>query len=305
MSGRTPAPRALIAAALLLGAAAAVVAQGRFDAVQIKPEKLADGIWVLTGSGGNIGMCAGPDGVLLVDDQYAELSPKILAAVKTLSDRPLRWIVNTHWHGDHVGGNENMANAGATIVAQDNVRRRMIEGQVDKTSGRKIDPAPAKALPVLTFNDSAAIHVNGEDVVIFHVAAAHTDGDAIVWFRKSNVVHAGDCLFNGLYPRIDLASGGSIDGMIEAANRVIPWLGPDTKVIPGHGPVTDREGYKRFRDMLTGVRDAIAKRAGTGMSLEQTLADAPTRQWDEEWGKGFIKPDVFVKMVYEDLSRKP
>ena len=221
---------AVTVAVLLGGAVAVVVAQNDMDKVEIKTEKLASNVWMLSGAGGNMGLCAGADGAVLVDDEFAPLSAKILAAVKQAGDQPVRWVVNTHWHGDHVGGNEAMATAGAMILAQDRVRVRMIEGQDNKFFGRKIEPAPAKALPLVTFNDSTTLHVNGEDIVVFHVAPAHTDGDAIVWFTKANVVHMGDTFFNGFYPIIDLESGGSIDGMIAASARVLPRIGAATKV---------------------------------------------------------------------------
>ena len=295
---------ALVAGALALGTAAAVVAQGQFDKVKIDVQPLADHVWLLYGAGGNIGVCAGADGVVLVDDQFAPLSPKIQAAVKSLSDQPIRWIVNTHWHGDHTGGNENFANAGATILAQDNVRKRLIEGQVNKFFNRTVPPAPPKALPVVTFNDSSALHVNGEDLVIAHVAPAHTDGDAIVWFRQANVVHMGDTFFNGTYPIIDLESGGHLAGLIAACERVLPLLGPETKVIPGHGKLSDRAGLQAYHDMLVGVRDAVTKHVQAGDTLEQTQAAKPTTPWEDAWGKGFVNADTFVRMVYTDLATK-
>jgi glyoxylase-like metal-dependent hydrolase (beta-lactamase superfamily II) len=295
---------AVTVAALLGGAVAVVVAQNDMDKVEIKAEKLAGNVWVLYGAGGNIGVCAGPDGAVLIDDEFAPLSAKIQAAVKQVSDQPVRWVVNTHWHGDHVGGNENMATAGATIVAHDRVRTRLLEGQDNKFFGRKIEPATGKTLPVVTFNDSTTLHVNGEDVLVFHVAPAHTDGDAIVWFPKANVVHMGDTFFNGLYPVIDLESGGSVDGMILATERVLPRLAAGTKVIPGHGPVTDKAGLQAYHDMLVGIRAAVASQLKVKKTLEQVVASKPTAPWDEKWGNGFIKPEVFAKVVYTDLSKK-
>jgi glyoxylase-like metal-dependent hydrolase (beta-lactamase superfamily II) len=222
------------------GLTAVVMAQNNFDKVEIKTEKLADGVWVMYGAGGNIGLCAGSDGALLIDDQYAELSPKILAAAKQAGGQPIRWVVNTHWHGDHVGGNTNMTEAGALVFAQDRVRDRLLEGQDNKFFGRKVPPASGKALPVVTFGETTTLHVNGEDAVAFHVAPAHTDGDVMVWFPKANVLHMGDTFFNGLYPIIDLESGGSVDGMIGAAELALAQVKANTKIIPGHGPVTAR-----------------------------------------------------------------
>lgn len=295
----------IVAAALLAGGAAAVVVgQGQFDQVQIRTVKLADDVWALYGAGGTIGVCAGSDGVVLVDDQFAPLSPKIQAAVKAISDQPVRWVINTHWHGDHTGGNENFANAGATILAHDAVRRRLIEGQDNHFFKRKVEPAVPKALPIVTFDDSASLHVNGEDITAFHVAPAHTDGDVIVWFPKANVIHMGDTFFSSTYPIIDLESGGSIDGMIAACDRVLPKIGPDTKVIAGHGDASDRAGLQRYRDMLASVRAAVAKLVGQKKTLAEVQAARPTAPWDDAWGKGYMKPDMFVEILYTELSRK-
>jgi glyoxylase-like metal-dependent hydrolase (beta-lactamase superfamily II) len=295
-----------LGAALLGGlvAAAVGVAQQDMSKVEVRTEKLADDVWVLYGAGGNIGLCSGQDGALLVDDQYAPLSPKILAAVKSANDAPLRWVVNTHWHGDHVGGNENMANAGALLIAQDRVRQRMLEGQENKTFDRKVDPAPAGALPTVTFNDSTTLHVNGEDAVVFHVAPAHTDGDAIVWFPRANVVHMGDTFFSATYPIIDLESGGSIDGLVAASERVLARIGDATKVIPGHGKVSDKAGLQSYHDMLVGVRAAVVKLVKQKKSLDEVVAARPTAPWDDAWGKGFMKPDFFTKLLYTELSAK-
>ena len=293
-----------LGAALLGGLVAVGVAQQDLSKVEIRTEKLADDVWVLYGAGGNIGLCSGPDGALLVDDQFAPLSPKILAAARSANDAPLRWVVNTHWHGDHVGGNEAMAAAGATLIAQDRVRQRMIEGQDNRTFNRKVDPAPAKALPLITFNDSTTLHVNGEDAVAFHVAPAHTDGDVIVWFPKANVVHMGDTFFSATYPIIDLESGGSIDGLIAASERVLARIGDATKVIPGHGTVGDKAGLQKYHDMLVGVRAAVAKLVKQKKSLDQVVAARPTAPWDDTWGKGYMKPDMFTRILYTELSTK-
>src|SRR5580765_407136 len=232
---------AVTVAALLGGAVAVVVAQNDMDKAEIRSEKLAGNVWVLYGAGGNIGLCAGADGAVLVDDEFAPLSAKIQAAVKQVADQPIRWVVNTHWHGDHVGGNENMAMGGA-----------------------------------------------------------------IVWFPHANVVHMGDTFFNGFYPIIDLASGGSIDGMIAASARVLPRLADDTKVIPGHGPAADKATLQKYHDMLVGVRAAVAKLVKEKKTLEQAVAAKPTTPWDEAWGKGFVKPDAFTTVLYTELSkRKP
>ena len=295
---------ACITGSALLGAAAAVFAQRDFSSIEITTQKMAEGVYMLTGAGGNIGVCTGPEGVLLVDDQYAPLTEKIQAALKGISDQPVRMIVNTHWHGDHTGGNENFSKTGALLLAHENVRQRMSTPQYIAAFDSKVDPSPASALPVVTFQEGIAAHLNGEDLDVMHVANAHTDGDAIVWFRKANVVHLGDTFFNGMYPVIDCSNGGSIDGMIAATGMVLGQIGADTKLIPGHGPAADRAALQGFHDMLAGVRTAVAKAAKGGKSLAEVQAAKPTAPWDPVWGNGFIKPDKFVEFVYTGVTAK-
>ena len=302
---RTRALVYLAAGVAALGLASRVRTQDRFAEVKIRAEAAGLGIAMLAGAGGNIGVCAGSDGVLIVDDQFAPLSQKIRATVDSVSGgKPIRFVVNTHWHGDHTGGNEKLAALGAVIVAHDNVRRRLGVPQVVAGVKDTIPAAPAAALPIVTFNDSISFHVNGEEVRVFHVAPAHTDGDAIVQFVHANVVHMGDCLFNGIYPRIDLSSGGSIDGMIAADERALRVIGPETKVIPGHGPIADRAALVAFRDMLVTVRDRVRALIRAHQTLEQAIAAKPTADLDPRWGSGFIKPDQMVETVYTDLSRR-
>lgn len=293
-----------LAAVLAAFAALAALAQQDFSKVEIKTEKLAEGVWMLTGAGGNIGVSAGADGVFLVDDQYAPLTAKIKAALATISDKPVRFVLNTHWHGDHVGGNENLGKAGVVVVAHDNVRKRMSSEQFIKVFNSKVPPSPAAALPLVTFADSISFHVNGDEVEAFHVPPAHTDGDSFVYFRKANVLHMGDTFFNGLYPFIDLSAGGSIAGMIGACDRGLSTGDASTKVIPGHGPVGSKADLKAFRDMLVASRDAVARLVKAGKTLDEVKAAKPTAALDEKWGKGFLKPDGWVSIVYADLSGK-
>ena len=296
----------LLALGFALVAAPVARAQGSdFDKVEIKTQPLAGGVSALFGAGGNIGVLVSPDGVLLVDDQFAPLTPKILAAVKALSDKPVRLVLDTHWHGDHVGGNENLAQGGAVIVAQDNVRKRMTEGQVSKFFDRTTPPAKPAALPLVTFDRDVTLHLGEETIRALHVDHAHTDGDVIVRFEKANVVHMGDTFFSGFYPIIDLESGGSIDGMIAAADRALPLMDAATKVIPGHGPVSDRAGLVEYRAMLTGIRDAIRAQVKRGKSLAQVQAAKPTAPWDAKWGNGYLKPDRFTEIVFNSLSSVP
>lgn len=292
---------ALVAAVLLLALPAA--AQQDFSKVEVQAQDLGHGIHMLIGAGGNIGVSAGEDGVFLVDDQYAPLTDKILAAVGKISDQPVRFVLNTHWHGDHTGGNENMGKKGALIVAHDNVRRRMSTEQFLELFNQKVEPSPEVALPVVTFAEGVSFHVNGEEIHAFHMPNGHTDGDSVVHFKGADIVHMGDLFFNGMYPFIDTSSGGSIDGMIAAADQVLGMVTDSTKIIPGHGPLGSKADLQAYRDMLQGVRDAVAALVKEGKSLDEVKAAAPTQAFDEKWGGGFMKAEVFVPIVYESLKK--
>ena len=278
-------------------------AQAPMEEVRITARALSGCVWMLEGRGGNIAVCAGEDGVFMVDDQYAPLTPAILEAVREINEGPVRFVLNTHWHGDHTGGNENLGKAGAVVVAHDNVRERMSVDQFMAFMDRQVPASPKGALPVVTFSEDVTFHLNGETVHAFHVPAAHTDGDAMVHFRQADVIHAGDVVFFGLYPFIDVGSGGSVVGVIGALDRLLPLVGEDTIVVPGHGPLTDRAGLVAYRDMLATVSDRVAAMIREGMSLEAVQAARPSADYDEAWGQGFIKPDRFVAMLYEDLAR--
>ncbi|MCG8462686.1 MAG: MBL fold metallo-hydrolase [Holophagales bacterium] len=242
---------------LLLLPAGPAAAQPDFSAVEIQTEKLADGVHMLVGAGGNIGVSSGEDGVFLVDDQFAPLTEKIRKAVAEISDGPIRFVLNTHWHFDHTGGNENFGKAGSLIVAHDNVRVRMSTDQLIESLNRNVPAAPDAALPVVTYAEGVTFHLNGQTIHAFHVPPAHTDGDSIVHFREADVVHMGDLFFNGVYPFIDLSSGGSVEGMIAAVEKVLAMAGDGTKIVPGHGPLATKADLAGYRDMLTAVRDAI------------------------------------------------
>ena len=291
---------ALVAATLPTFSAAA---QNR-DSVQIRTERLAEGVYVLFGQGGNIGLAIGADAVFVVDDQFAPLTARILSTIATLTDRPVRFVVNTHWHFDHTGGNENMGKAGALLVAHDNVRRRMSTRQFIEFIKREELPAPSGALPVVTFNDAVSFHINGDEVSAIHMPAAHTDGDAVVYFRRANVVHMGDMFTRYGYPLVDLSSGGSLSGLIRGVDRVLGLIDADTKVIPGHGAVADRAALHSYRDMLVTVRDRVRRRVREGATLEQILASKPTADLDAAWAGQFVKPDDFVRFAYADAMRR-
>lgn len=296
---RTTATSFLLAGLILGGS---TVAQQNFDSVEITTEKAGKGIYMLVGAGGNLGVCVGEDGVFLIDDQYAPLTDKILAALKKLDERPPRFVLNTHWHGDHTGGNERMGATGAIIVAHENVRVRMSTDQFMAAFKNSVPASPAGALPIVTYTDSVTFHLNGQTIRAWHPQPAHTDGDSMVYFAESDVLHTGDVVFNGMYPFIDVSSGGSIDGMIAAVREAIEMIGPETKVIPGHGVMTDLAGLKTYLSMLEGVRGVIAALVREGKSSEDAIAAKPLATWDEEWGQGFIKPDKMVEIVYDSLS---
>lgn len=293
--------RSIRLAALAIAAAIPLVAfaQQDFSKVKIKTTALRGGTYMLTGAGGNIVASAGNDGVFIIDDQFAPLAGKIRAAVGKLSPKPLRFVINTHWHGDHTGGNETLGKAGAVIVAHENVRKRMSLGQLLR--GQKVAPAPGAALPVVTFTQDLTLHLNGDNVRVQHVARAHTDGDALVKFERANVLHMGDIYFNGLYPFIDASSGGSIGGLLAAIESGLALSDANTLVVPGHGPVGNRAELAAYGAMLKGHRDRVAALKAQGKTLAQVIAAKPTASTDDALGKAFIKPDQLVTFIYETL----
>jgi cyclase len=282
-----------LASALTAGVASAQ----NFDKTEIKTEKLSATTYVLFGSGGNIGVSVGEDALFLVDDQYAPLTPKILAALKAISDKPVRFVLNTHWHGDHTGGNENMAKAGAVLVSHDNARKRMSSEQFSSLFKSKTPPSPKAALAQVTFSSDVSFHINGDEVQGFHVPKAHTDGDTIVHFKNSNVIHMGDTFFNGWYPFIDVSGGGTPEGIIAAADRVLAMANDNTKIIPGHGPVCGKVELKAYRDMLTIVGGRVKALLKEGKKLEEIQAAKPSAEYDERWGKMFMNPARFIEML--------
>jgi glyoxylase-like metal-dependent hydrolase (beta-lactamase superfamily II) len=264
----------------------------------VKAIKVAGNVYMLTGAGGNIGVSVGDDGIVIIDDQYAPLAPKIEAALKTITDRPVRFILNTHYHGDHTGGNEHFGKT-AEIVAHENVRKRLASGS--SRGGETVPPAPAGALPIVTFNDTLTIHLNGEDVRAVHMPHGHTDGDAVIWFTRSNVVHMGDDYFNAFFPFVDTDNGGSVRGLIANIEKVLATVPNDAKIIPGHGTLSDKAGLRRFYDMLRGTLAAVETGVAAGKSLDQLKSEKVLAQWDE-WGKGFIKTDVWIATLHADAT---
>ena len=289
--------RAVLTLVALLSTSCALAQQPE---VTIKVEQIAPGVAVLFGQGGNIGLSYGEDGNVLIDDQFAPLTPKILAAVATVDTDPVKFLINTHWHGDHSGGNENLGKAGAVIMAHDNVRVRMASPQT--RGDRTTLASPKIALPVVTYHDGLSLHVNGDEIRTVHVHDAHTDGDSFVMWKKANVVHMGDLFFNKVtLPFIDLNSGGNARGLLDAADKVLAMTNADTKYIPGHGPMATRVDLVAYRDMLKTVIDTVASGIKAKKTLAQLQAAKPAAKW--EVPGAFISGDAFVKAVYESLSK--
>jgi len=287
--------------ALTLLLAAGVSAQQQdFAKVEVKATKVAGNVYVLTGSGGNIGATVGADGVAIIDDQFAPLAPKIQAALRQLSPRPVHFVINTHWHGDHTGGNAQFAET-ATIMAHLNVRKRLISG--GKTPFVEFPPVTGKALPVVTFEQGLSLWWNGEEIRAIHPGVGHTDGDSVIWFVQSNVVHMGDDYFAGMFPFVDLSSGGSVTRLIESVDVILGQIPADAKVIPGHGPVTGVAELRSYRGMLDGVVAAVRKGLASGKTVEQMKKEKVLAPW-EEWGKGFVNADTFLATVAEDLAKQ-
>ena len=278
-------------------------AQQDFSKVEIKTTQLSATTYMMEGSGGNLGLSIGEDAVFVIDDQFAPLSEKISAAIAKLTSKPVKFILNTHWHFDHTGGNENFGKAGAIIVAHENVRKRMDSEQFIEFMRMTIPPASKASLPVVTFANSVTFHLNGDEMRAIHVPRAHTDGDAIVHFVKSDVVHMGDAYFNGFYPFIDTSSGGTVEGVIAACDQVLAIVGDQTKIIPGHGPLSNKAELKAYRDMLATVSGRIGKMIAEGRKLEEITAANVSADFDEKWGKGFIAPNKFTEMIAMNILK--
>lgn len=272
-----------------------------YDDVQIKTTTVTEGIYMLEGAGGNIGISSGVDGIFMIDDQYSPLTPKILDAIGAISTQPIRFLINTHWHGDHTGGNENLGKTGVVIVAHDNVYKRLSTDQFMKVFDRTVPASPKAALPVVSFNDKVTFHLNDQHIQAHHYPHAHTDGDSVIFFKDKNVVHTGDLFFNGFYPFIDSGAGGSIYGMIEATAHILSQIDDQTKIIPGHGPLAQKADLQAFHDMLVHVVNKVSPLAKQGLSLEDAIKADPLKEINPKWGNGFMKPDRFLGTIYQAI----
>jgi glyoxylase-like metal-dependent hydrolase (beta-lactamase superfamily II) len=288
-------------AAAMLVTTAVFAQQQDFSKVEIKVQKVQGTVYMLTGAGGNIGVSVGDDGIVIVDDEFAPLAPKIKDALKSISTKPIKFILNTHFHGDHTGGNETFGHD-APIIAHDNVRTRLAAGS--KTGTRETPPAPKVALPVITFNDTATIHVNGEDIKAVHFPHGHTDGDSVIFFTKSNVVHMGDDLFFAQFPFIDLDNGGSVRGLIKNLDKIMPMLDDDTKLIAGHGALSDKKALNEWINMLKGTVAIMNEAIQKGKTLEQVKTEKTLVAFSN-WDQGFMTLDKYEEQLYRELTSKP
>ena len=271
---------------------------------EIRTQQVKPGLYVLAGGGGNVAVWSGPDGIVLVDDALAALTPQLLQAVARVAPGPVRFVINTHWHPDHTGGNEDLGKAGGVIVAHDNVRTRMSVPQFVEAYGLKVPAAARVGLPIVTFPDTVSLKLNGDRLEAEHVAAAHTDGDIILWWHEANVVHVGDVFYNGAYPFVDLASGGSVAGLVAAIEGVLSRADVETVVIPGHGPVSNRAELAAYRDMVVAIGRRVRELVEQGKSLDEVLATRPAAEFDDRYGKGSMTADRFVRILYQDLAAR-
>jgi cyclase len=278
-------------------------AQGQdFSKVEMKVQKVAGSVYMVQGAGGNIGASVGDDGIVMVDDEFLPLADKIEAALKGITDKPVKVVLNTHWHGDHTGGNPHFGEK-APIVAQENVRKRLVTGGTTRFGNTP--PAAKSALPIITFEDKVSVHLNGEDIRAIHFPNGHTDGDSVIFFTQSNVVHMGDDFFNGgMFPFIDIDSGGSVQGMIAGDEKVLAEVPDDVKIIPGHGPLATKDDLRKFVQMLKETAAAVQAGINKGKTLDQLKKEKVLAKWDS-WGQSFIKTDVFTEILYDSLKKKP
>ncbi|HTF21638.1 MAG TPA: MBL fold metallo-hydrolase [Chryseolinea sp.] len=280
----------------------AVSAQDNFDSVKVTTQKVSDNLYLLMGAGGNIGVLVGPDGTLMVDDQFAPLSKRIDDAIKSIQPGMIRFVINTHIHGDHSGGNENFVRMGSTVIAQDNVRKRMSSSAVNSKTKEVTPPRDKDAWPVVTFPNSLNVHLNGENIELLYFGPAHTDGDVAVWFKNANVMHLGDMFVTYGYPYIDYEGGGSINGFISNLDKILSLMNDQTRVIPGHGDICRKTDVQKFRDTLADIRDQTLAALKKGKKVDEISGLAIASKYDPTWGKGFFKGKDFIFQAAENLS---
>jgi cyclase len=290
----------LVFAGLFLIGAVWATQQQDFSKVEIKATPVSGNIYMLEGQGGNIGVCAGNDGILIVDSQFAPLADKIRAALKQINNGNLKFLLNTHWHGDHTGGNPIFGKE-ATIIAHNNVRQRLMTEQ--RRGERVTPPLPKEGWPVITLESSLALHFNGEDIKVMHFPKGHTDGDCVIFFTKANVVHMGDDFFVGRFPFVDLASGGDVEGLIKNIEQIIAQLSPDVKIIPGHGPLSTLDDLKTYHRMLVETVAAVRKGMAAGKSLDDLKKQGFAEEW-KSWGTGFISAERWIETIHQNFSAK-
>lgn len=294
--------RTLLTVMLALGVAIPCVAQN-VDQIQLETTQVDDSVFVISGGGGNIGVLTGPDGVLLIDTQMGQFEDKIRAAVAAVSDQPVRYIINTHWHFDHTGCNACFAKSQPVIIGPEGTRERMASAQDFPLLGIQSEASAETALPTISVTDTLNLTFNGEEIELTYFAGAHSGADLIVHLKHANIIHAGDLYWSQGYPYIGTPHGGSLEGLVEASNLTLEMANSDTKIIPGHGDVTDRAGLEAYRDLLVAVRDRIAELIADGLSVEEILASHPTADTDEGRKMG-MPPELFVRIVYRDISQR-
>jgi cyclase len=311
--------RAAVAFTLLLAGGALVLAGGAlaqqatpaapppvdFSKVEIKTTDLGDNVYMLEGQGGNITVALARNGIIMVDGQFAPLHDKIKAAIATISNLPIKYLVNTHYHGDHTGGNEGFAKDGVTVVSQINVKNRLAAGATNGLTGAKTPPAPTDALPANTYTATSKLRLPGRVADLKHIANAHTDGDTYIWFKTANVLATGDTFTNGRYPNIDFANGGNIKGMIAATDAYVKLTNAKSRIVPGHGPIADKAALIEYRAMLVTARDRMAALVKEGKSEDDVVAAKPFADLDKKWALSELASKNFIRVVYHSLADKP